>query len=52
MESDLAAPAPEISKTKWQQKRALLAAADAERAVEKRKSRFSFNFGRRDSTIA
>jgi hypothetical protein len=53
MEAEDAAPAPEISKKRWQEKRALLAPADAERRVERRKSRFSFMLpGKKEATVA
>lgn len=42
MEAEDAAPAPEISKKKWQEKRELLAPVVAENTFQKRKSRFSF----------
>jgi hypothetical protein len=48
MEAEDAAPAPEVSRTKWQQKRALLAVPNSEKTVEKRKSRLSFMIGKRD----
>ena len=52
MEAEDAAPAPEISRKRWQEKRAFLAPADAERTLEKRKSRFSFMIpGKKEATM-
>ena len=48
MEAEDAAPAPEISRTRWQQRRALLAVPNPEKTVEKRKSRLSFMIGKRE----
>jgi len=48
MEAEDAAPAPEISKKKWQEKKALLAVPNSEKLVGKRKSRFSFMMGKND----
>ena len=48
MEAEDAAPAPEISKKKWQEKRALLAVPSSVKTGAKRKSRFSFMMGRNE----
>lgn len=48
MEAEDAAPAPEISRKKWQEKRALLSVPLPEKTLEKRKSRFSFMMGKKE----